>query len=452
MIDFMKDLTRGSIYKLIVSFAIPLFLGNLLQLTYNIVDTKLVSMILGQVPLAAVGSTNSLNTMIIGFLNGLTNGFAVIAAQHFGANDKAGLKRTVAGAFKLGTLISVLLTVLICLNLTGILRLLNTPEEILSLAYDYILIIFGGMTALMLYNVASSLLRAVGDTVTPLIFLALSCVSNIVMDWFFMAVIPLGVRGAAIATVLAQGLAMVACFWYMFRKYPFLRPGREDFVSKMDRQLLVKLLSTGLSMGMMACLVDFGSVALQFSINMFGTDIIVAHTTARKLTSVFMLMFGVLGMTMATFSGQNFGAGQYSRIRKGIRTAVGITWVWTILVIILVHFFAGSLVGALASTTDSAVIDPAVRYLRVDTAFYFVPAMVTLIRNSMQGFGDRITPIVSSFIELAGKVLVVIFLAPALGYFGIILAEPIVWFVMVIPLIVQLLRNKSLKRPDVVRE
>lgn len=448
----MKDLTRGSIYKLIVSFAIPLFLGNLLQLTYNIVDTKLVSMILGQVPLAAVGSTNSLNTMIIGFLNGLTNGFAVIAAQHFGANDKAGLKRTVAGAFKLGTLISVLLTVLICLNLTGILRLLNTPEEILSLAYDYILIIFGGMTALMLYNVASSLLRAVGDTVTPLIFLALSCVSNIVMDWFFMAVIPLGVRGAAIATVLAQGLAMVACFWYMFRKYPFLRPGREDFVSKMDRQLLVKLLSTGLSMGMMACLVDFGSVALQFSINMFGTDIIVAHTTARKLTSVFMLMFGVMGMTMATFSGQNFGAGQYSRIRKGIRTAVGITWVWTILVIILVHFFAGSLVGALASTTDSAVIDPAVRYLRVDTAFYFVPAMVTLIRNSMQGFGDRITPIVSSFIELAGKVLVVIFLAPALGYFGIILAEPIVWFVMVIPLIVQLLRNKSLKRPDVVRE
>ncbi len=448
----MKDLTRGSIYKLIVSFAIPLFLGNLLQLTYNIVDTKLVSMILGQVPLAAVGSTNSLNTMIIGFLNGLTNGFAVIAAQHFGANDKAGLKRTVASAFKLGTLISVLLTVLICLNLTGILRLLNTPEEILSLAYDYILIIFGGMTALMLYNVASSLLRAVGDTVTPLIFLALSCVSNIVMDWFFMAVIPLGVRGAAIATVLAQGLAMVACFWYMFRKYPFLRPGREDFVSKMDRQLLVKLLSTGLSMGMMACLVDFGSVALQFSINMFGTDIIVAHTTARKLTSVFMLMFGVLGMTMATFSGQNFGAGQYSRIRKGIRTAVGITWVWTILVIILVHFFAGSLVGALASTTDSAVIDPAVRYLRVDTAFYFVPAMVTLIRNSMQGFGDRITPIVSSFIELAGKVLVVIFLAPALGYFGIILAEPIVWFVMVIPLIVQLLRNKSLKRPDVVRE
>lgn len=448
----MKDLTRGSIYKLIVSFAIPLFLGNLLQLTYNIVDTKLVSMILGQVPLAAVGSTNSLNTMIIGFLNGLTNGFAVIAAQHFGANDKAGLKRTVAGAFKLGTLISVLLTVLICLNLTGILRLLNTPEEILSLAYDYILIIFGGMTALMLYNVASSLLRAVGDTVTPLIFLALSCVSNIVMDWFFMAVIPLGVRGAAIATVLAQGLAMVACFWYMFRKYPFLRPGREDFVSKMDRQLLVKLLSTGLSMGMMACLVDFGSVALQFSINMFGTDIIVAHTTARKLTSVFMLMFGVLGMTMATFSGQNFGAGQYSRIRKGIRTAVGITWVWTILVIILVHFFAGSLVGALASTTDSAVIDPAVKYLRVDTAFYFVPAMVTLIRNSMQGFGDRITPIVSSFIELAGKVLVVIFLAPALGYFGIILAEPIVWFVMVIPLIVQLLRNKSLKRSDVVRE
>ena len=448
----MKDLTRGSIYKLIVSFAIPLFLGNLLQLTYNIVDTKLVSMILGQVPLAAVGSTNSLNTMIIGFLNGLTNGFAVIAAQHFGANDKAGLKRTVAGAFKLGTLISVLLTVLICLNLTGILRLLNTPEEILSLAYDYILIIFGGMTALMLYNVASSLLRAVGDTVTPLIFLALSCVSNIAMDWFFMAVIPLGVRGAAIATVLAQELAMVACFWYMFRKYPFLRPGREDFVSKMDRQLLVKLLSTGLSMGMMACLVDFGSVALQFSINMFGTDIIVAHTTARKLTSVFMLMFGVLGMTMATFSGQNFGAGQYSRIRKGIRTAVGITWVWTILVIILVHFFAGSLVGALASTTDSAVIDPAVRYLRVDTAFYFVPAMVTLIRNSMQGFGDRITPIVSSFIELAGKVLVVIFLAPALGYFGIILAEPIVWFVMVIPLIVQLLRNKSLKRPDVVRE
>ena len=436
----MKDLTKGSIVKLILAFALPVFIGNILQLTYNLVDTKIVSQVLGEQSLAAVGSTNSVNTLVIGFLNGLTNGFAVIAAQYFGASDRKYLKRTVAMSLILGIAVSLIMTILVLIFLMPLLRMLNTPDNIINESYDYIFIVFAGMTILMLYNVCCALLRAIGDAVTPLIFLAVSVVLNIGGDYLFMVVIKLGVQGAAISTVLAQLIAMLLCVIYMFKRYEVLRFSKKDIV--FEKNLIGKMMASGCSMGLMG---SIGSVALQTAINTFGTDIIVAHTAARKVTELFMLSFSVLGTTMATFCGQNLGAGQIKRIRTGIKTAIGMAWIWCIGVIIVTNLFAPAMISMLTSSTKPEVVDTASLYLRINTTLYFVTAMITIIRNSMQGIGDRVTPIISSMIELVGKVVIVIVLVPKLGYMGVIVSEPIVWVLMVIPLIVQIIRTPILK-------
>lgn len=439
----MKDLTKGNIGRLILSFALPVFIGNILQLTYNLVDTKIVSQVLGGDALAAVGATNSMSSLVIGLLIGLANGFAVIAAQYFGAKDQNNLRRCVAMSLGIGIAFSLVLTLFVLLGLKPFLRILNTPEEILSQSYDYIFIIFAGMTGLMVYNICCAILRAIGDTITPLLFLFVSVILNVGGDYLFMVTFGWGVKGAAYATILAQFIAMALCVWYMFKRYEILRFGRRELIP--DSKMVRNLIGTGLSMGFMNAFVAIGSVALQSGINQLGTDIIVAHTAARKITEIFMLIFSVLGTTMATFCGQNLGAGRIDRIKKGIRISIGIAWIWNVGVIILSYTVVPHMVGMLASTDNRVVIENASRYLKIDTLLYFVTAMITILRNSLQGIGDRYTPIISSMIELIGKVVIVIWLVPRLQYMGIILAEPIVWVLMVIPLIVQILRNPVLR-------
>lgn len=439
----MKDLTKGNIGRLILSFALPVFIGNILQLTYNLVDTKIVSQVLGGDALAAVGATNSMSSLVIGLLIGLANGFAVIAAQYFGAKDQNNLRRCVAMSLGIGIAFSLVLTLFVLLGLKPFLRILNTPEEILSQSYDYIFIIFAGMTGLMVYNICCAILRAIGDTITPLLFLFVSVILNVGGDYLFMVTFGWGVKGAAYATILAQFIAMALCVWYMFKRYEILRFGRRELIP--DSKMVRNLIGTGLSMGFMNAFVAIGSVALQSGINQLGTDIIVAHTAARKITEIFMLIFSVLGTTMATFCGQNLGAGRIDRIKKGIRISIGIAWIWNVGVTILSYTVVPHMVGMLASTDNRVVIENASRYLKIDTLLYFVTAMITILRNSLQGIGDRYTPIISSMIELIGKVVIVIWLVPRLQYMGIILAEPIVWVLMVIPLIVQILRNPVLR-------
>ncbi|MGN0319647.1 MAG: MATE family efflux transporter [Lachnospira sp.] len=446
----MKDLTRGSITKLIFWFALPVFIGSLLQMTYNLVDTKIIGYVLGESSLAAVGSTNSVNTLVIGFLQGLTNGFAVIAAQFFGAGDTANFKRTVAGSFKYGIIVSAILTGVVLIFLKPLLLLLNTPEELLKEAYDYIFIIFAGMTILMLYNVCAAILRSIGDSFTPLIFLGISVGLNIGGDILFLKVIPMGVRGAAVATVLSQFIALVSCLIYSYKRYEILWISRKDF--RISSSLTAKLMSTGCSMGFMSSLVSIGSVTLQSAINSFGQDIILAHTTARRISELFMMMFGVLGTTMATFCGQNLGAGKYDRIRKGILTSILMGWVWCAMTIMASYTVVPSFIRMLISSDNRKVIDTAALYLRVDSLLYFVTAMITIIRNSLQGIGDRLTPIISSGIELVGKVIITFTLVPLMGYWGVILSEPVVWVFMVIPLIVQLVKNPAYARGKTVNE
>ena len=302
-----------------------------------------------------------------------------------------------------------------------------------------------GMLATFLYDTCAASLRALGDTVTPLVILAVSVTLNIAGDLFFILVVKAGVQGAAIATVLSQTLAFLVCWFYMIRRYEILRLKKEDF-SDPDRNMMKNMLSAGLSMGLVNSLVNLGTLALQTSINRLGRDIIVAHTAARKITEMFMIMFGVFGQTMAIFCGQNAGAGRMDRVRQGISLAVLYTCIWSVMTVIFSFTIGKQLIYLVTGSHNETVILNATNYLKFDTLFYFVTAVISVLRNAMQGLGETVIPLASSALEMIGKVVIAVTLVPLLGYTGVIVAEPIVWVIMVIPLIVKILRMSELKR------
>lgn len=442
----MKDLTKGAPVPLILTFTVPVLLGNLLQLLYNLADTRIVGSFLGEQALAAVGATNPLNNLLIGLLVGLTNGFAITTARRFGANDREGVRRSVGAIFVLAALTAVVLTAAGLAFLKPLLQLLNTPAGLLPTSMAYFRVIILGTAATMFYNVCATVLRAVGDSVTPLLFLMLSTALNVALDLLFVGPLGLGVQGAALATVLAQLISVLLCLLVMRRRFGDIWPRRADF--QVGAQLAGQLFGAGVSMAMMYCLVNVGSVILQGVINTFGTDIIVAHTAARRLTELFMLAFSAFGVTMATYCSQNLGAHKPARIRRGLRATLFIAWGLCLVVVAVTYLFAPRLVYLVTGSQNPDIIGTAVWYLRIDTLFYWITAAISILRNALQGVGDRVTPLVSSGIELCGKIAVVLFLTPRLGYFGIILAEPLVWAVMVLPLAVQALREPRLRGAD----
>ena len=442
----MKDLTTGKPIKIILLFAIPLFIGQLFQLFYSLADTRIVGAILGETSLAAVGATTTLSDFLIGLLNGFTNGCAIIIATYFGSGDRDNMKKAIGGTILSGIVLSVLISAGCLLFLPRILGALNVADFLMAESKAYIGIVLAGLLAATLYNVCAAILRALGDTFTPLLFLILAAVLNVVLDYTLIKYGNMGVAGAALATVIAQAVSAVLCFFYMKVRYPELSLRREDF--RFDKIIYKKLIATGSSMGFMVAFVNLGTLALQITINTFNQDIIVAHTAARKATNIFMLPFSVLGTTLATFCGQNLGAGKYSRIKTGLRDTLLLTFIWCAGVALVAYTLSGPLVHMRTASDNEVILSTASLYLKVNTSFYFVTAIICLFRNSMQGFGDNKTPVFSSSLELIGKVAISFLLAPAIGYMGIIVAEPIVWFIMVIPLIVNMVRNPILKQQD----
>lgn len=440
----MKDLTKGKPSVLILTFALPIFLANLLQLTYSIVDTRIVGTFLGENMLAAVGATTTLSNLIIGFLLGLSNGFAIVTAQKFGAKDIRAVKKSFATAIILGVSTALVLTVAGLVFLHPILKFLNIPDELFKESASYISVIIAGLLATFLYDICAAVLRAIGDTITPLIILAISVALNVAGDIFFVVIVKAGVRGAAVATVLAQLIAFIVCAFYMVKKYDILRLSRTDFKG-MESAMVKNMLGGGLSMGFMSSLVNIGSLTLQTAINKLGQDIIVAHTAARKISEIFMVMFTVFGQTMATYCGQNIGAGKIDRVKKGIRLSILYTCIWCTLVIIASYTIGGWLVYLVTGSSNDAVIVNATNYLKFDTIFYYVTAVICIVRNAMQGLGEHITPLISSSLEMIGKIIIAATLVPVMGYTGVIIAEPLVWFIMVIPLIVKIYRMPVLK-------
>lgn len=435
----MKNLTKGNPLKVILLFAIPLYIGQQFQLLYSLVDTRIIGSILGETSLAAVGATTSLSDMLIEFLNGIICGFGIIIATFFGANEQKNMRKAIAGTIVFGTAITLLISGICLVFLPQILSILNISVDLKDQSMAYIRVIIIGLIATTLYNICAAILRAIGDSFTPLIFLIISNVTNIVLDIAFVNYLHMGVEGAAIATVLSQAVSACICFLYMRKKYKEIILHKEDIVP--DGEVYRQLIPTGFSMGFMISFVTLGSLALQTSINTFGTNIIVAHTAARKVTSIFLVPFFVLGTALANYCGQNLGAKEYERIKKGIKDTILFSFGWCVVVLIIVFTASPWMIRLITASSESEIINTAELYLRINSIFYFLPAVICILRNSMQGFGDTKSPLFSSFIELAGKVAIAYLLAPVIGYMGVIISEPIVWALMVIPLLFNIRRN-----------
>lgn len=440
----MKDLTKGNIVRLLIAFSLPLLIGNVFQQLYNVVDTKVVGEFLGEDALAAMGASSPVFNLIVGAMNGLGNGFGIVVSKFYGAKNWKRMHQAIASSILLSVGITLVMTVTALFLIQPLLRLLNTPDAIMERCVGYIRVIILFMAFTTAFNLCSAILRAVGDTIRPLIFLALATIINVGLDILFVGVWKLDVQGAAYATVIAQAISFVCCFVYIIKKCPELHIDRSDFV--WDRSLIQDLMGQGLAMAFMLCLVSIGTLILQGAINKFGTEIIAAHTIARKLSEIFMLPFSSLGVAAATFTGQNYGADRYDRIRTGIRDAIIISWIWSVVVIVAVYLAAPIWIRLISGATTTEVIQTAEQYLKFDTPFYFVLGVLIVLRNAMQGLGRKVVPMISSSIELVGKLVVAWILADVMGYFGIIISEPATWILCTVLLCITFFSDARIRK------
>ncbi len=430
----MKDLTKGYPAKAIMLFAIPLMLGNIFQQLYNTADSKIVSTYIGTDALAAVGATAVIVNTLIVFLNGLTQGFSILVSARFGAKDTKSIRQYVAGTVILTMIITLIITAAGLVYIEQILKFLNTPKDILPDALAYIRIIIAGLIFTALYNMFANILRAVGDSKTPLYCLLLALFVNVDLDLLFVSVFSWGMEGAAIATVIAQAISAALCGLIVLIKFRDILPTRKDW--KPIGGQYSSMLSAGFSMALMGCIVNMGTVVLQGSINNLGTDIVVAHTAIRRVFSIMMAFIGAVGTSMTTYASQNMGAGKPLRVRQGMRHAMIISTALSTALLVSWYIFGEEIVIWLTSTDSRPIIDAAVMYMNTDIWFFYVLGPLFVLRCTLQGMGRKTIPIFSSLLELAIKVLFAIILVPAFGYVGVAFTEPVSWIIMIIPLII----------------
>ena len=426
----VMDMTQGNPVKLILAFAVPLFIGNIFQQIYSMVDTAVAGYCLGDGAIAAIGATSSLYALLIDFASGLNSGCAIVVTQRFGAHDEKKLKSAIAGMIELDTGITLALTVLSLVFLRPLMRFLNTPEGIFEQAYQYIAVICAGMIATIAYNLFSSILRAFGNSRTSLYFLIISSVLNMGMDLLFVAVLGLGVAGAALATVIAEGVSALLCGIYVFRHYSEFLPGKADF--RVSGRLIAELFSNGIAMALMYCVVDLGSVIFQRANNHLGETIISANTASRRIIGIMMQPLATISTASSTFVGQNWGARKPERIRTALRQVTGMEIGWALFGCGLIFAFGGALVRLTTGTSDTEVIRNAVMSLRWHLSFFPALGCLLVLRTAMQAMGQKTAPILSSCIELGMKLLSAAFLIPHLGFFGTSITEPITWTLMLL--------------------
>lgn len=419
------NMTIGNPLKAILFFSVPIVIGSVFQHLYNVVDTAVIGHVLGDNSLAALGSTSAVYDLIINFANGLTGGFAVILSQMFGAANHERMRRAVSLTYALTLLVAVVMTAVCLVGVTPLLTLLKTPDEIIFEASKYLRIILTYFIITVFYNALAAMLRAVGNSKTPLIALIFSTAINIILDIVFVQFLSFGVAGAAYATVIAQAFSCIYCLIYIRRHCRLLhfRPSELTF----DKVMIRNLLSTGFSMSMMLVVVSIGTVTLQSSINSFGAQTITAHNTARKIDSLLALPVGAISTASATFAGQNYGAGKFHRVKTGIFSSICICAAWSIISVALAYTLGGTLVQLLTGTQDPIVIQTAVQYMRINTPFILALGVLVIVRGSLQGIGRKIIPVLASVLELVTKLIGVQFIAPALGYLGVCILEPIIW-------------------------
>ena len=440
-----KDLTHGNTLKLIISFCIPLIGGAIFQQLYNVVDTMIVGRFVGVDALAAVGSTGSLNFLIIGFVLGLAAGFGIPIAQAFGDRKEKRMLQTIMNAFYLCIFFSIVLTVLTHFTTETLLTWMQTPTNIFKQSYDYISIIFYGLTCTIAYNFLASVSRALGDSKTPLIFLIISSVLNVVLDLSMIINFHMGVRGAVLATVIAQGVSAILCFIYMAKKYPNLR--FDSNARALSLPIIKKLINIAVPMALQYSITAVGAVILQSAVNTLGSAKVAAIAAAQKLSMFFTQPMDMMGSTMATFSGQNLGAGKIDRIFKGIKESMLLVIGYGIIACVFMIFFGKYLALLFVSGNEIGVINDAQQFLTCNSIFYFVLGILFVSRNTIQGLGKSALTMLAGGAELVARTFVAFALVGKFGYNAICFANPIAWFAAIIILIPTLvILMKKLKK------
>ena len=422
------DLLHGPIFKNLFLFMLPILVSNLFQQLYNTVDTMIVGNVLGDTALAAIGSCGSIYELLVGFGIGIGNGLSIVAARSYGAQDEDLLKRTVAGSLVIGLCASFVITTAGFFGLRPLLQLLDTPAEILEDAYRYIIVIDLGVLVMFLYNLCAGLLRAIGNSVMPLVFLLISSGLNVALDLWFIAGLGMGVQGAAVATVIAQGISVVLCVLYVLRRVPLLLPARKHWA--VGQHLYWELFSQSISMGLMSSIVSAGSVVLQYGINGLGTLTIAGHTAARKLFAFTDMPLISMANAGSTFVSQNRGASQPERVRKGMRTMYLYSVAVMVAAMVLMQFCARDMVQLVSGSSAPLVLENGARYLVWNAPFYAVLGVLLCTRYALQSLGQKVLPLFSSVIELVGKVVFVLVFIPRYAYNAVILCEPIIWCFM----------------------
>lgn len=420
-----KDLTKGSPFKLIIGFAVPMLLGMLFQQFYNLVDTIIVGKTLGVNALAGVGATGALNFMIIGFCMGVCSGFVIPVAQAFGAGKGAELRKYVFNGYVCSIIFSVVLTVAAVAGCRALLTLLRTPGDIFDYSYSYINVIFIGIPTVFLYNIVSGIIRSLGDSKTPVVFLVISSLINITLDFVFILGMKMGVAGAAWATNVSQLIAGVSCFVYMNRKYDILKGGRED--RKMDGRFVRKLCGNGIPMGLQYSITAIGSTILQASVNMLGPVYVAAMTAGGKIFNFTCCPFDALGSTMATYCGQNVGAGKYDRLGKGVMAASIIGWIYSVVSFVVLVFTARYISLLFVNPEETQIIELTHRFICASALFYVCLTLVNVVRFSIQGMGFSGLAIIAGIFEMAARAFAAVVLVPAIGFDGACLASPLAW-------------------------
>lgn len=440
---FEVDLLHGPILKAMLVFAVPLFFSGVFQQLYNTMDTVIIGHTLGDEALAAMGAAAAIYDLLMGFALGIGNGLAIVTARSFGGGDTDYLKKSVATSIVIGVGITVAMTVAARFILYPFLEVLHTPEEIIEQSYAYISTITLFIGVMFAYNLCAGLLRAIGNSVMPLVFLILSSLLNIGLDLFFITQLAMGVQGAAVATVIAQGVSVIACLVYIGKKADILIPKREHFV--WDKKLYQEMLAQGFSMAFMSAIVNAGTAILQSGINSLGYLVIAGHVAARKLFMFLMMPYMAVSQTISTFVAQNYGAGQMGRIRRALKQAYLCAVVLTAGISFFTIPLAPTMVRLLSGSSETVVIENGALYLRVVAPCLMILALLNPTRFALQSIGNKILPLFSSVIELIGKYLFVVFLIPRFQYMAVIFCEPVIWLFMDIELLLAFWSNPKVR-------
>ena len=420
-----NDMTKGNPLKIFIFFSIPLLIGNVFQQLYSMVDTIIVGRFVGVEALAAVGSTGSMFFLVNGMILGLTSGFGVLVAQKFGAKDEVAIKKAVASNIILTLVLTVFITIIALLVKNPLLRMMNTPDNIFNDASTYITIIFAGIITQALYNMAAGILRALGDSKTPLYFLMVSSIVNVILDLVFIINFKMGVSGAAYATNIAQGFSAVLCLIYSYKKFQVLRLKKEDF--KVELSYYTKHLKVGVPMGLQFSVTAVGIIIVQSAINVFGSTVIASYTASSKVLQLVMQPATSFGVTIANYSGQNLGAGRFDRIKSGMKIMNKVSII-TSLLAGLVLIFLGKYFVRLFIENPTAEIFTYSQLVFNYSAVFFIPlGFIFVYRNVLQGMGESFMPMMAGVLELIARSIVAFTLPKYIGFTGICLSDPVAW-------------------------